>query len=328
MKNIIKISLVFLLTISTLSVFAEKKERGVGKSVPSFMITERSIDKTLKKGEAKFEFNFKNENGIHSGSIQIGMNDTVIYKTTSISGIITEKAKSGYYKLYFYVNGYYEVIEDSVKINSQEVVKAEIRFSSADPNIIITVDKPVIYVYPNEKMDINIQLNTTGKLNFTYPAYNEGWNFTAAPDGNITMNGKQYNYLFWESQMPESSLEKNDVTGFLVETENLPSFLEKSLSQMGLNSKEQADFITYWYPRMMVNEKNHIHFIFNEACDSYAELKITPQPDNIFRVGMVWANATNNFVPEIQEIQSLNRNGYTVIEWGGTEVSTLFNSEK
>ncbi len=328
MKTLIQSTFLVLILFSPLFSLAGTETLERGKSIPAFMITERKIDKTLKKGESKFEFTFFLDNGNYKGGIQIGIDDTSFIKTMNMQNIIIEKTKSGYHKLYFYIEGYLEVIQDSVKIDSKEVIKAEIRFTSADPQMIITVDKPVIYVYPKEKMDVNIQLNTVGKLNFTYPTYKEGWNFTASPDGNIAMNGKEYNYLFWESQMPENTLAKNENTGFLVETETLLSFLESSLTQMGLNSKEQADFITYWYPRMMVNEKNHIHFMFNEACDSYAELKITPQPENVFRVGMVWAKAANDFIPEIQEIPSVIRNGFTVIEWGGTEVNTLFNSEK
>lgn len=327
MRSILKITILLSILFSSMNVNAEKEERGVGKSIPSFMITERKTDKTLNKGEARLEFTFYNEKALLIGMVQFGVDDTSYTKTTDMGGVMTTRLKSGYHKLYFYMEGYYEVIEDSVKIGSQEIIKAEIRFTSADPKMIITVDKPVIYVYPTEKTDIHIELNTVGKLNFTYPLYNEGWNFTATPDGNILMDNKEYNYLFWESQMEEKSLDKNDETGFLVETKNLLAFLENSLTQMGLNSKEQADFITYWYPRMMVNEKNHIHFMFNETCDSYAELKITPNPENIFRVGMVWAKATNDFIPEIQEIPSVNRNGFIVIEWGGTEVNYLFQKE-
>lgn len=322
-----KIFLLIALVLSGITVFASKEERGIGKSIPAFMITERSIDKTLKKNESKFEFKFYLNNGNYRGGIQIGIDDTSFTSSMDMQNVIIEKTKSGYHKLYFYVEGYYEVIEDSVKINSQEVVKAEIRFSSADPTMIITVDKPVIYVYPTEAMKVHIELKTIGKLNFTYPLYEAGWNFTAQPDGTLSIGEKQYNYLFWESEMPENLLEASDATGFLVATDTLLSFLENSLSQMGLNSKEQADFITYWYPRMMVNEKNHIQFMFNEACDSYAELKITPQPENVFRVGMVWAKATNDFVPETQEIPFAIRNGFTVIEWGGTEVPYLFQKQ-
>jgi len=167
--------------------------------------------------------------------------------------------------------------------------------------------------------------------------YNEGWDFTASPNGNILMNarlndpfgqGKEYNYLFWESEMPKYALDKNDQTGFLVSTDTLLPFLENSLLQMGFNSKESADFITFWYPLMMVNEKNYVKFLFNESCDAYAELKISPQPENIFRVGMVWTEAKNDFIPEKQNIPSVNRKGFTVIEWGGMVMENLFEKEK
>ncbi len=327
MKFIFKITLIATLLLPNLLFANGKEERGV-KSVISYTIKSRTTNSSLAKNTGKFKVSLYTEKGLYKNELSMGINDSSFQTTPNELGWVNSIVKKGKYKLYFYVDGYYEVITDSIDIKSKEVVEIEVKFQKADPKMIYTVDKPVIYVYPTEKIDVNIQLNTTGKLNFTYPDYNEGWNFIANPDGNISMNGKEYNYLFWESEMPENLLEKSDNTGFLVETGNLLSFLEKSLSQMGLNSKEQADFITYWYPRMMVNEKNHIHFMFNEACDSYAELKITPQPENIFRVGMVWANATSDFVPQPQEISSLNRTGFTVIEWGGTEVSTLFNPEK
>ena len=181
-------------------------------------------------------------------------------------------------------------------------------------------EKPVIYVYPEVKTDINIQLTPTGKFTFTYPKYENGWNFTATPDGTISMGEKQYSYLFWESENKNFSLGENDQTGFLVTTDTLLSFLESSLTRMGLNSKEQADFITYWYPRMMMNEKNNIHFLINEDCNAYAELKITPQPETIIRIGMIWSKATSENIPQPQIIPEMKREGFTVIEWGGVEL--------
>jgi hypothetical protein len=217
------------------------------------------------------------------------------------------------------VDGYQEVITDSIEIKSQEVIVAKIVFEKEYNNLKMA-EKPVIYIYPEEKMDVNIQLNTAGNLTFTYPEYKSGWNFTADPDGNISINNKQYSYLFWESEIKNFSLEENDPTGFLVATDDLLLFLENSLTKMGLNSKEQSDFITYWYPRMMLNKKNNIHFLINEECNAYAELKITPQPETIIRIGMIWSKAISENIPEAQIIPEMKRKGFTVIEWGGVEL--------
>ena len=54
--------------------------------------------------------------------------------------------------------------------------------------------KPVIYLYPKEVTDVTVQLDYDGQLTCTYPAYENGWTVTAAPDGTLTdANGQTYN---------------------------------------------------------------------------------------------------------------------------------------
>ena len=43
--------------------------------------------------------------------------------------------------------------------------------------------KPVIYLYPEEETQVSVQLALDGGLTCTYPAYQNGWTVTAAPDG-------------------------------------------------------------------------------------------------------------------------------------------------
>ena len=52
-----------------------------------------------------------------------------------------------------------------------------------DPNACY---KPVIYLYPEEETEVAVKLNLDGKLTCTYPAYENGWQVTAAPDGTLT----------------------------------------------------------------------------------------------------------------------------------------------
>jgi len=315
----LRYSLLIVLFVSqSLMVFAgEDLEKA--KSVPEFTITERKTDATLAVGTAKFKFSFYLGGKLYKQSLDLGINEKTFIETPDQYGWVKKSVKKGKYKLYFYVNGYKEVITDSIEIKSQEVVIAKIEFQKDYENRNIT-EKPVIYVYPKEKTDINIQLTPTGKFTFTYPKYENGWNFTATPDGTITMGEKQYSYLFWESENKNLLLNEANQTGFLVATDTLLTFLESSLTKMGLNTKEQADFITYWYPRMIANEKNNIHFLINEECNAYAELKITPHPETIIRIGMIWSNATSENIPQPQIIPEMKREGFTVIEWGGVEL--------
>ena len=51
-----------------------------------------------------------------------------------------------------------------------------------------------------------------------------------------------------------------------------------------------------------------------------ARLKVNPTPDTLIRVFMAWqASETAVDLPE-QEWTAPERNGFTVVEWGGTEM--------
>jgi len=75
--------------------------------------------------------------------------------------------------------------------------------------------------------------------------------------------------------------------GFVVRGEDTAIFLQQMLSRMGLTPKEYNEFIVYWYPQMKNNKYNLIHFAGEEYTD-LAKLTITPKPDSILRVFMVY----------------------------------------
>ena len=95
--------------------------------------------------------------------------------------------------------------------------------------------------------------------------------------------------------------------------------MKDKLTEAGLTSKEQADFITFWGPRIQKNDLNYIRFEFNETCNKFAELDITPTPDQTYRIYIFFSPISESFEVEEQEIESLERSGFTVIEWGGQE---------
>jgi hypothetical protein len=88
-----------------------------------------------------------------------------------------------------------------------------------------------------------------------------------------------------------------------------------------LTAKEQADFITYWGPRLAAHDKTFVHFEFNEACNRYAELDISPKPDNLYRIYIGWKAIYTEMEPTPQIIKPIDRNGFTVLEWGGYQVT-------
>ncbi len=179
------------------------------------------------------------------------------------------------------------------------------------------VAKPVIYLYPEAQTKIKVQLNCDGELFCTYPEYNDGWEVTAEPDGTLhTSDGKEYSYLFWESI---SDHEWNIEEGFVVKGSETVEFLEKSLTELGLQPKEYNEFIVYWLPLMQENEYNLIHFA-GEEYENLAKLSIKPKPDNILRVFMVYKPLEKPMKIKPQKLTNFKREGFVVVEWGGTEI--------
>lgn len=185
---------------------------------------------------------------------------------------------------------------------------------------MIMVDKPVIYCYPLEKIDISIKLKVNGNLTFTYPEYKDSWNFTADETGKIELNGQSYNYLFWESSYRMAASLEQTKNGFCVAREDVLSFLEEKLTLIGFTSIEKADFITYWGPRMIQHKFATVRFMENEACNEFAELEISPKPDHVNRFYMFWSPSNSEIELIPQALTPINREGFTILEWGGQEL--------
>ena len=185
--------------------------------------------------------------------------------------------------------------------------------------------KPVIYLYPEQETKVNVQLTFNGTLTSTYPTLPpEGWTVTAQPDGTLTdEEGRSYRYLFWEGV---ANVDWKQDSGFLVKAEDAREFLEQSLTQLGLNELEQNDFITYWLPKLEKNGESFVTFAAEQYTDN-AILTVTPQPDSVLRVQMLISKVDDSNraafqkLPE-QELPRFEREGFVLVEWGGTDLDT------
>ena len=179
--------------------------------------------------------------------------------------------------------------------------------------------KPVIYLYPTQKTDVFVNLSLDGKVTCTYPKINEGWHVIAEPDGTLTdKNGRTYGYLFWEG---DTKVHMDLSEGFCVAGKDTEAFLLDKLSYLGLNDKEINDFIVFWLPRMQDNPYNVIAF----QKDNYlgaAKLDVAPQPDTVIRVFMAWKRFDNFVTINPQKLERVQRKGFSIVEWGGTEVKS------
>ena len=97
-------------------------------------------------------------------------------------------------------------------------------------------------------------------------------------------------------------------------------FLEEKLSILGLNEREANEFIIYWLPRLEKNEYNYIRFASISEIDKIMPLEVSPQPDTIIRVLMEFKGLNKEIKVKEQELSKVNRNGFVLVEWGGTEL--------
>ncbi|MBR3759812.1 MAG: hypothetical protein IKK47_02300 [Ruminococcus sp.] len=67
------------------------------------------------------------------------------------------------------------------------------------------------------------------------------------------------------------------------------------------------------------NKYNLIAFQGDEYTDS-AKLNITPEPDSMLRIFMTYIPLEAPVDIEPQQLETFERKGFTVVEWGGSEI--------
>ena len=177
--------------------------------------------------------------------------------------------------------------------------------------------KPVIYLYPKQSTDVSVTLGyPEEELTNTYPAYEDGWRVHAEPDGRLTnlKDGSTHYYLFWEG---DKKIDWNLSEGFVIKGSETEAFLREKLAFMGLTSREYNDFITFWVPEMCRNPYNLISFS-TEQYEALAPLCISPAPDSVLRVHMVYKGLRQPVKVLPQTLNPWRRTGFAVVEWGGS----------
>jgi len=176
--------------------------------------------------------------------------------------------------------------------------------------------KPVIYLYPEKEEKIRVKVEPKGGITVSEPEYGQGWEVVAKPCGELTdpKTGNIYQYLFWEGG---GDFYKQPEKGFVVYKEDVPEFLISSLSGYNFNDKEIKDFLDFWLPFMQKYSYYFITFLETEDMDNLAPLNVSPKPDTVIRILMDFSPLEELIEVEGFEINSPEREGFTLIEWGG-----------
>ena len=183
----------------------------------------------------------------------------------------------------------------------------------------------MIYAYTDDTISTSITFDFNGHLTFVYPACTDnGWDITVYPDGTIKEDktNKSYPYLFWEGDYQQSLLESAK-SGFVISSTEMITFLEEKLTKIGLNDTEKTDFITFWGPQL-TEEKYLVKFVQQENCDQLASYEFTVEPESILRLYVTFEPIYGSIEVPAQELISIERTGFTIVEWGGMILPTSY----
>mgnify|MGYP003295459085 CR=1 FL=1 len=118
-------------------------------------------------------------------------------------------------------------------------------------------------------------------------------------------------------------VEVNSETDFVAKNEEFQKLVNIIVDTVMANDvttvEEANEFIVYWLPLMQDNPYNIISFQTDIYTDA-AKLNINPSPDTLIRVFMTWQSADKYVNLPEQQLSAPERNGFTVVEWGGTEI--------
>jgi hypothetical protein len=185
-----------------------------------------------------------------------------------------------------------------------------------------TVKKPVVYLYPSEKTTVTVTVAPKGTFSAQYPSAVDGtWRMIATPDGTLfdPQTEKRYAYLFWEAENGRA-LEIDPARAHTVRGADAERFLDDVSLKLGLNVKEQTDFVSFWLPALAKNPLNLVQVMVGAEVEAIATMRVEPQPDAEVRVFLLFRGIAEPMAVGAPAIPALRRGRFTVVEWGGANL--------
>jgi hypothetical protein len=179
-------------------------------------------------------------------------------------------------------------------------------------NDSLIIRKPNIYIYPTEKIELNVELKFPkgGKILDSRPLYSNGWRIQVESTGLIN---DEYRYLFYEARIPEILQREY---GWIVEGTELENFFIKNLEELTFSAMEIKDFLDYWLPYFSSQETYVIYPHFTNELAKVIDIKFSLLPDHINRVIYSIEEYAGNITVKSPKLPDYQRKNFTVLEWG------------
>ncbi|KAI9442808.1 hypothetical protein F5148DRAFT_1256737 [Russula earlei] len=250
---------------------------------------------------------------------------------------------------------------------------------SVEDFMSMRVRKPIIYLYPPSSLPnvtVDLQLTPSWRFSAVYPSpqFDENqiaqhltWTIAAEPDGTLVdkTTGTEVSYLYWEADAklglvtpdgsrattPVEDIETFDPSrpsvkpgeSILLPIDKVPGYLDMVLKALALHTEARTSFVTYWLPDLLKHKYIALRFLRQESYEKSARMRISPTPDVVTRVFMLfrgvasgdlghWEEAAARATVEdgatfwarivgVNAVQASDRGLFRVLEWGGMEVT-------
>jgi hypothetical protein len=175
------------------------------------------------------------------------------------------------------------------------------------------VEKPAVYIYPREPGMFKVELGMGPGVHLAAsdPAYGDGWSVFV--DGDGRMEGT-WDYLFYEVGLRGSP---RIGTGWCLAWSGLFEGLARITADLGLNAAEREDFLAYWRERLPRRDFYEVHPVVGTDLDAWVTLNVDPAPDTTLRFWLFFEGRDDQAELVPPELPTTERNGTTVVEWGG-----------
>ena len=234
------------------------EENPKGKEAPDYMILSNEIDESLWKKQAKITIEVYANDVLTTRSITYGYDDFSKSKELDVNNEFSFRIRPGEYEFAFFAEeSFKEIFTKKINVEKQHHIRIRLNFKSSIKTQ--TVRKPIIYLYSDKAIDCDVTVKPKGEFTFTYPVSENGTWSLNVNDNGLTVNGDQYNYLFWEAEQTSNPIDYE--YGVILNKNEVTQYLETSLDALGFKSEEKADFITYWAPQMISHDKIFLQFL-------------------------------------------------------------------
>lgn len=190
------------------------------------------------------------------------------------------------------------------------------------PDGFLCWGKPVILLYPEKTLLVDVEVKTSGEIFISDPLYPPGgWkDVLANPDGSLVYKNKPYKELFYESKVKNYGTPR---TGLIFKSSELKTDLPKLLYKLGLNNNETEipEFMDFWLPKLKDLNSPYIFvsLIEKDVKEKNDKVIINPEPDT--RIEIIVYFKPLNKLTDIEPLKIADRpvrRGFTMLEWGGT----------